>query len=160
MPRRLSEITTNAAGAPVRLVLYTGGRVCLISIIESYGGRYLVPEDFDKHWWIYRDQGHFNPLRIQDPATITRTRHSGTKRRRHQRNYGAGGIGRESTLSERIDANHLATPPNSAAFHPSDPQGFGSQVDDEVLPFQVPFVPSRSWGYVGQLPFSNTRSDA
>ncbi|GMF18483.1 unnamed protein product [Phytophthora fragariaefolia] len=140
------------------------GRPCLhdlISIIESNGGRYLEPEDFDKFWWIYRDQGHFNPLRIQDPATITQTRHSGSKRRRQQQNYGAGGTDREPTLSERIDSNHPATPPNSAASYPSDPQFvFGTQVDDEVLPFQALFFPSRSWGYTGQLPFSNTRSDA
>ncbi|GMF50933.1 unnamed protein product [Phytophthora fragariaefolia] len=86
--------------------------------------------------------------------------HSGSKRKRHQRKYGAGGTGRELMLSETIDANHPATPPNSVASHPPDPHVFATQVDDEVLPFQAPFVPSRSWGYAGQLPFSNTRSGA
>ncbi|GMF32255.1 unnamed protein product [Phytophthora fragariaefolia] len=50
---------------------------------------------------------------------------------------------RSRAYAEKIDASIPATPPNSATSHPSDPQGFGTQVDDEVLPFQAPFVPSR-----------------
>ncbi|KAG3195447.1 hypothetical protein PC128_g8479 [Phytophthora cactorum] len=137
------------------------GRPCLhelISIIESNGQRHLVPEDFDKNSWIYRDQEGIAPPRIQEPATLTQNRNNGSKRRRRLRNYGAGGTGREPTLNERIDANHPATPPRSAAPPPTDPQVFGTQDEDEVLPFLEPFVPPRFWGYAGQLPFPN-RSD-
>ncbi|KAE9193634.1 hypothetical protein PF002_g23845 [Phytophthora fragariae] len=139
------------------------GRPCLhelISIIESNGQRHLVPEDFDKHWWIYRDQEGISPSRIQDPATLTQNRNNGSKRRRRLRNYGDGGTGREPTLSERMDANNPSTSPRSAGPPYADPQVFGTQDGDEILSFQEPFIPSRFWGYSGHLPYSNSTDNA
>jgi len=139
------------------------GRPCLhelISIIESNGQRHLAPEDFDKHWWIYRDQEGIAPTRIQDPATLIQNRNNGSARRRRLRNHGASGTGREPTLPERIDANDAATPPSFTSPAPSNPQIYGSQEGDSTVNFQQHFIPPRAWSYAGRYPFSDSTNQS
>ncbi|ETP46814.1 hypothetical protein F442_07011 [Phytophthora nicotianae P10297] len=132
------------------------GRPCLhelIAIIESNGRKYITPNDFDKHWWIYRNDGTA-PQRIQDPATLQQGRFKKSTRRMRLSNQGSTGTGRDPTYSERVDQNHSATPPSATQNAAQDPQVFGTQADDQVVPFESAFLPARSWGYAGREPYS------
>eukprot|EP00644_Phytophthora_capsici_P006915 jgi/Phyca11/103421/e_gw1.8.315.1 len=104
------------------------GRPCLhelIAIIESNGSKYLTPDHFDKHWWIYRDNWTA-PARIQDPATLQQSKAKKSARRTRLAYQGSTGTGRDPAYSERIDQNHPATPPRSTQEAPQDPRIFGT----------------------------------
>lgn len=52
------------------------GRPCLhelITIIESNGQLKLKPTDFDKHWWVRRDDPVILTQRLEEPAVIPRS---------------------------------------------------------------------------------------
>ncbi|ETI36558.1 hypothetical protein F442_23215 [Phytophthora nicotianae P10297] len=51
-------------------------------------------------------------------------------------------------------SNHPATPPRATRNAAQDPQVFGTQADDQVVPFEAAFLPAKPWGHAGRAPYS------
>ncbi|OWZ08409.1 hypothetical protein PHMEG_00019058 [Phytophthora megakarya] len=72
-----------------------------------------MPTYFDRHWWIYRDKIESWCPRIHEPANLRTTRRIA---RSHRINQEASGTARDPILVDRLDLNHLATPPRYFDF--------------------------------------------
>ncbi|EGZ12727.1 hypothetical protein PHYSODRAFT_404335, partial [Phytophthora sojae] len=122
------------------------GRPCLhdlIAIIESAGALKLMPEHFDKHWWL-PGTASARASRVVGPAPREKRQRVEEHPRPHQAGHGIDSTrepSRFELVEKSLDTSRVGMAPLTMSY-----QELLHQDDEE---FQQEFLRPRSWGHAG-----------